>query len=54
MANARRPSERTAKNKSAAGNDLGDDLRALARRNPRTRAIDTGPIKIAKSLRIKS
>jgi hypothetical protein len=51
MANARRPSTRTAKSKSAAENRGEDTRPMLARKNPRTRALGQTPVKIAKALR---
>jgi hypothetical protein len=51
MANARRPSTRTAKSRSAAANRGEDGPRAVARKNPRTSALGQTPVKLAKALR---
>ncbi len=53
MADARRPSTRTAKSKSAAGNRGEDSRPALARKNPRASALGQTPVKTAKALRKK-
>lgn len=51
MANARRPSTRTAKCKSA-GQNRAEDLREIVtRKNPRTSALGQTPVKTAKALR---
>jgi hypothetical protein len=54
MADARRPSMRPAKAKSAAGNESEISGRLVARKNPRARALGQTPAKIAKALRKKS
>ena len=54
MADARRPSMRAAKSKSAAENEFELSRRLVARQNPRTRALGQTPVKMAKALRKKS
>ena len=55
MADARRPSMRAAKSKSAAENEFELRRRSVARANPRARrALGQTPVKIAKALRKKS
>jgi hypothetical protein len=51
MANARRPSTRTGKSKSAAENRGEDTRPLLARKNPRKNALGQTPVKMAKALR---
>jgi hypothetical protein len=55
MADARRPSMRAAKSKSAAENEFELRRRATARKNPRAgRALGQTPVKIAKALQKRS
>jgi hypothetical protein len=54
MANARRPSTRTAKSKSAAENADEESTRAVARKNPRTAALGATPVKMNKAMRKKT
>jgi hypothetical protein len=51
MANARAPSTRTWKSKSAAGNAEEESRQTLARKNPRTSALGQTPVKMARALR---
>jgi len=55
MADARRPSMRAAKSKSAAGNESEVRRRkVMARKNPSASALGQAPVKLAKALRKKS
>ena len=51
MANARRPSTRTAKSKSVAENAEQENRDVLARKNPRTSPLGQTPVKMNKALR---
>jgi len=54
MADARRPSMRAAKSKSAAGDESEfRRRRVMARKNPRAHALGQTPVKTAKALRKK-
>lgn len=54
MADARRPSMRRAKSKSAAEDEFELGRRTVARKNPLARALGQTPVKIAKALQKKS
>lgn len=54
MADARRPSTRAAKSKSAAENESDLNRRVVTRKNLRASALGQTPVKMAKALRKRS